>query len=121
MKEEHMYRYETIDDDYYKYRLYEIETGETVHLLDEVGICFSYEQDQERSIRGTLLKHGDSKMVKEYYEEAHRKFKEAGLRKMSEELRYIEGKFDVEELNKIIEITGYVGKFYEDLIQNSGD
>jgi len=91
--------------------------------------------DFRKSPRGILHKHGSPENVNKWAIATRKKFAEAAkdynlhkyltnigistspidYNQMAEDIVVIEGKFTVEELQKCIDISGYVGKFYERL------
>ena len=88
--------------------------GKESYIVKKPAICFSYLPDLG-PIRGTLLKFGDAIRIKAYFEKTHKLYIEVGLKDEADGLVYMdfEDSFDVNELNKCIEITGYVALFYE--------
>jgi hypothetical protein len=125
-----MYHYE------YKNNLYYLidDRGEVTTTHEEVALGFSYNSEEG----GTLHKHGSPENVNKWAIKARKKFAEAardlelhkkltGLgiptspidyNQMANEIVVIEGKFPVEELQKCIDISGYVGIFYNKLQAN---
>jgi len=67
----------------------------------EIGETFAFCFDKELNV---LLKYGMPSVVKGHYDIASKRF--SGL-------CFIEGEFDVEEINKCISICDYIGKFYQ--------
>jgi len=82
-------------------------------------MCFSYHPDLS-PIEATLLKHGDPVLVKKWcynykekLEAAYETTKSDEYLKEINDLVLVEGQIPVEDLNKCIDITGYVAAFYE--------
>jgi hypothetical protein len=82
---------------------------------EKVGICLDY-RPEDRGIRGTLLKHGVPELVHRTFEKLKAACDASAHPNLSEDLMYIEGPFDVDELNKSINNTGYIATFYENFI-----
>ena len=131
------------------YILYNDNTGEELWRGEKVAVALSYQPELE--ISGTLLKHGSPEKVEAWFRNTRTRFYSASndlsiynkineafsrLGKKSsmsyeehkrfflseiESLKLVSGKFNVEELNKCIEITGYIGKFYESLIEKNAE
>jgi len=60
-----------------------------------------------------MKKYRSKEMVEAWITQTRAKFAEFGVYDLAKELHVVSGKFDVEELNKIISISGYVGKWYK--------
>lgn len=95
------YHYRLIEGSYFLYDGDTLLTGQ-----DEVAICFSHDGDLY-----TLHKHGDPKWVNKWAEDTKKKYLDNGLADLAGELTVISGKFPIEELNKMLDITGYIGTF----------
>lgn len=95
------------------------ENGKYSYAINKPALCFSYHPDMG-GIRGTLNKFGEAVRIEAYFDKTHRLYMESGLEMEADELVYMdfEDSFDVNELNKCIEITGYVALFYERSILN---
>lgn len=76
---------------------------------DEVGLFFDKQS-------GTLLKHGVPTIVNKRHAESVKAYEVVGQHDIIANLVCISGKFDVEELNKCTQITGYISKFYSKLL-----
>ena len=97
-------------------------SGKTLWSGDKVAICLSYHPDLS-PIRATLLKHGDPALVKKWWYNYKEKLKVAyeatkfdKYLKEINDLVLVEGQIPVEDLNKCIDITGYVAVFYEKVL-----
>lgn len=99
------YRYE---DPYYI--LYDIETDTKICLSEEIAIAFTTAPD---GMMWTMHKHGPPELVNRWARMARIKYIKHGLSDIAKELVVIEGQFPIKEINKIIEITGYIEKFCE--------
>lgn len=98
-----MYHYEFSNGSYYL----KDECGDIIRMSDEVSICFSM-IDEDHVV---MHKHGSPEGVTKWYDETRKRYIEAGLNKEARELGVITGKFDVVELNKILDICDYIGTF----------
>jgi len=82
--------------------------GNTLWRGPEIAIAFGY-NPKDKDIRGSLHKHGDPKTVKQWADTAR-----SALRKeMFGEMILITGPIPIEEINRMISTTGYVGVWYE--------
>ncbi|MFW9899664.1 MAG: hypothetical protein ACFFDY_00070 [Candidatus Thorarchaeota archaeon] len=88
-----------------KYKLIN-DDGEVLASMKEVAIVF----DKKHSC---LLRHGELKLVEKYYNDTMYKYRKNNLSDIANDLAMIWGKLDIEELNKIIQITNYIGIFYK--------
>lgn len=88
--------------------------GKESYVVKKPAICLSYHPELG-PIKATLLKFGDAARIKAYFEKTHKLYQDAGLQQEADGLVYMdfEDSFDVNELNKCIEITGYVALLYE--------
>lgn len=80
-----------------------------VNAGPEVAICF----DKAASV---LLKHGHPDRVTAYANQARQAYLNAGFIHGAEDLVVITGAFDLEELNKVVSICDYIGRFYQKLL-----
>jgi hypothetical protein len=71
-------------------------------------------------VDGTLMKHGNADVVCQWVE-GFRKRMSAALPEIAASLAMIEGPFPLEELNKMISITNYVGRFYRQNFARKGE
>ena len=88
---------------YGSYYLIDDNTGEINGMMDEVAIAFDPDS-------GTLYKHGNPSWVIPWHKEWEPKHASVGLR-----LELLIGKFDIEELNKCLDNSTYVGIFAKKL------
>ncbi|KVP16772.1 hypothetical protein [Burkholderia ubonensis] len=97
--------------------VYTIENGVYVMSLGnkrivvgpEVAILF----DQKSSL---VLKHGAPARVQDDADTTRRRLTEEGFHALAEDLVVITGAFDLEELNKVMSGTNYIGLFYQNLL-----
>ena len=84
--------------------VYSLYDGE--EMLTEAGgtVAIAYSEDDVVC----LHKHGSPKAVYGWYEMARNKYQEAGFGEYADRLKVVEGKFSVEDLNKIINNTGFL-------------
>lgn len=76
-----------------------------------ISIVFTANQDM-----WTLLKHGKTELVEKWYDSIKKQYRELGVDDFANELILLTGKFPVDELNKCIQITGYVKKMYKKFV-----
>lgn len=92
-----------------KFGSYYLMDGETIlNMCDEVAIGYSYNQDEGYTV---LHKHGSPEMVMQWMDKTRGVYLKNEMLDMANELQMVCGKFPVEELNKIIENTGYLYNF----------
>lgn len=99
-----MFEYKLKEETYY---LIETKTREIVDAMDEVAIAWFWFNDDKRV---TLYKHGKPESVAEYCRQNYTKFELIGAN-----IKYVIGKFSVEELNKVISISDYINKFLSNI------
>lgn len=86
-----------------RYTLY--HKGERVVHSPEIGVVIDLNT-------GSALKHGAPEQVQTYFNVARGAFKEGGYIQEANDLVFVAGKIDLEELNKMIGICGYAGTYY---------
>lgn len=86
-------------------------SNDIIFMTDEVAILFDAESF-------TLMKHGRPETVQEWYNDAKAKCegKQDVYDLLIKPLVMLIGKFDVDELNKVINNSGYVERFYRELM-----
>lgn len=100
------YEYECIDGEYF------LHHGEgCTPIGKEVSICFDYTSDG----CAVLLKHGRQDIVESCYNNMIEVYKKHNMHNLVETIYMITDKIPVGELNKIISISDYVGKYYQSL------
>ena len=80
---------------------------------EEVAVGFSYDPDDD--IPGTMHKHGSPESVNRWASTAQKALRAAGDvlgQEMADAITVVSGKIPLEELTKMIEISGYVGVWY---------
>ena len=115
-----MYFYEIHDG---RYDLVDIDRdNEVIHYGGEViAVAFSYESDRD-GISGTLHKHGSPEAVYKWADETKAKLRSVGDPfgiEMADAIVVITGKIPLEDINKMISTTGYVGTWYKKLMEES--
>lgn len=103
---------------------YYLMDGEEViaEPLDEVAIAFSTPNFEGDFF--TLHKHGDVKNVEAWADNARSSFRKSGFDDMAEAIVVLSGKFDVDQLNRALDTTGYISRFldYHNInINDNGD
>lgn len=81
------------------------------HVVNSVPVKeLSLVIDVESDTEATLIKHGSKDAIQKYYTETVNKFKSAGYDEFADKLMMItlDNNFNLEEINKSIEITGYI-------------
>lgn len=80
--------------------------GTVLDRSDEIAIVY----DNTPGLN-VLCKYGTPKVVENYYRTAVEQYRKFGYHSIADSLVLIQGKFPVEELNKLISITGYINIF----------
>jgi len=83
---------------------------------EEIAVAFSFTPNEK--ISGTLHKHGSIENVNKWANVA--RIKLASIPEMAAEITVVFGKIPLEELDNMISISGYVGRWYERML-NSKD
>ncbi|KKM89180.1 hypothetical protein LCGC14_1251180 [marine sediment metagenome] len=92
-----------------------VDEHDQIHWAgEEIAVAFTYCLD-EQGMEGTLHKHGSPEKANAWAEKTRKKFVDAGHLDMANEIVVVSGKISLEDLNKIIEISGYVGIWYKRL------
>ncbi len=100
--------------------IYTLENSDYVLMLGdkrivvgpEVSICF----DRASNV---LLKHGAPELVQGYAATARKRLVAAGHQEMAADLICLTGAFSLEDLNKVVSICDYIGRFYARLVTES--
>lgn len=96
--------YQKIDEEF---QLMDDDTLDIILTAKEIAIVF------DKSC-GTLLKHGPVDNVENWLQNARKKYYEAGLSDIAADLTMVSSSnWDLEELNKILNICDYVKLFYQ--------
>jgi len=102
-----MFSYRMEDD---RYAL--VDEFDRIHWAgEEVAVAFSYHPDED--MPGTLHQHGSPEAVNKWAAAARKKYADAGHYDLAKAIIVFEGKILIEELNKMIEIAGYIGVWYK--------
>jgi hypothetical protein len=80
-------------------------------LLDEVSLAFDRDE-------GVLHKHGAPAMVEAWQKGTQAKLRASGLTDMADSIVVITGRFELDDLNRCLTHTGYVGTLYTRLLNN---
>jgi hypothetical protein len=81
--------------------------GQRVLTCEEVGVLIDLET-------GSVLKHGDPSEVESRFNFTRRAFQVGGFVKEANDLVFIQGRFDTEDLNSMVGICGFAGRFYRE-------
>ena len=81
-------------------------------VLDEVAIAIN-------RASGTLHRHGDPQMVSKWLADTQGKLRRGGYHDMADDLVMISGRFELEDLNRCLNITGYAGRLYKRLVNGA--
>ena len=99
------YHYEIRNGEYYL-----MDGDNILHVSEEIAIGFTYDPVEKT---GVMHKHGRPEFVEKWADETRKVYHDAGYHDMANEIMIIKGKLNIHELNKIISITGYIGKYYQ--------
>jgi len=87
---------------------YLLDDRDNIRLMtDEIAIVYSIDEDG----MSVLHKHGSKKIVEAWFNNKISKLFEAGLNDLANEFRIVFGEFEVDDLNKIINTSGYISEF----------
>ena len=76
-------------------------------------IAFGFGSDD-----ATLYRHGSPERVRAWHLETSKKLREAGLEDWANQLVVVEGRFPLDEVNRMLSHRGYAKMFYEKLRQD---
>lgn len=82
--------------------------------IDEVAICL----DKEAGVR---MKIGEPDMVHTWHKKAQDDFNSAGLTPFAEDLVVIQGRFTLEDLNKVFDYTHGAKALYDKVMAGTAD
>ena len=82
---------------------------EIAPAISQVAIAFS--MDAISKGMDVIHKHGNLDLVKDWVENAMQGYSKAGLEDEAASLRMVVGRFDLDELNHVINTTGYIDTF----------
>ena len=83
-------------------------------VLDEIAICFDKED-------GTRHKVGDPEVVRKWQKQNQEVLRTAGLEGMADALVVTQGRFTLEDLNKVIENTTYAATLYKKVMDGTAE
>ena len=83
-------------------------------VLDEVAICLDKES-------GTRHKFGDPEVVRAWHEKAQKSFRDVGANDMADDLVVIQGRFTLEDINKVIENACYTATLYQKVMDGTAE
>ncbi|MDN8078888.1 hypothetical protein QZN30_05945 [Burkholderia multivorans] len=83
-------------------------------VLDEVAICFDKED-------GTRHKIGDPEVVRAWQKTNQDALRNAGLEGMADALVVIQGRFTLEDLNKVIDNSTYAPALYQKVMDGTAE
>lgn len=91
---------------------YLMSGSEIRNMVDQVSIAFALDDAGET----VMMKHGSPKAVAEWLELAKGKFSEVGFPDQAAALSMVTfpKDHDVDEVNRCIQVTGYIGRMLED-------
>lgn len=89
--------------------VYHVDGQPTAAPTDSIAIAFDKES-------GTLHKIGNPINVNRWYQDTVKKLTGGGASDMAADLMVIEGRFPIDEVNKCMDCTGYIGVFYQKLL-----
>lgn len=102
---------------------YELNCGQYVlfvngkpvsRVLDEVAICLD-------KSNGTRHKHGDPELVNAWCTKTQAAFRSNGFDEMANDLVVIQGRFTLEDLNKVVDNTSYAASLYVKVIEGTAE
>ena len=103
------------DKDGFGYKLVDDADG-FVQYIDTPAVAFSYDANEKT---GVLHKYGELERLEVWAEGVRRTYTAAGLPDLAQEIIVLGAKtFPVEYLNRCIDISGYVGVLYTQLLES---
>ncbi len=103
-----LYKYDNSDNEQ-PYVLYDSKLDKELYRTDKIALCYS--GNYPHSI---LMKFGKPELVKKWYNVASAayssKFTESEQLGLNIKLHYVEGDFEVDEINNCIEICDYINQ-----------
>lgn len=99
----------------YNYKLvdgkYVLHKGDKPYLEPMTTVAIAFDTDG-----GTLLKHGEPHMLKKWAEEVVAALRKSSHPELANTLVVVDGRFTLEDLDKVLNITGYMGIFYKKML-----
>jgi hypothetical protein len=83
-------------------------------VLDEVAICLDKED-------GTRHKFGDPDVVRAWHEKAQKSFRDVGANELADDLVVIQGRFTLDDINKVIENASYTAVLYKKVMNGTAE
>lgn len=102
---ERSYHYRLLDGEYCLFYGDELQ-----RRMPEVSICYS-KTTFGANILYVLHKHGSPDMIKQWHENTVKKYAASGFQEEIESMGVITGKYPIEELNRMLDTSGYLGIF----------
>jgi len=107
-----VYHYEIKDGEYYL--VYDGSSEPDYYIGPEISIAFTFEAAEKI---GILHKHGRPDMVNQWANVYRKKLSDVN-NKWANEMTVVTGKIPLEELSKMIEISGYIGRWYKQKLKD---
>jgi len=79
--------------------------------LDEVSVAFSREHDAGDKPMYILNKYGNPDLITAWHAKMVDRYRDSGFDDYADNMFIVTGKFDVDVLNRVLDTTGYIGKF----------
>lgn len=98
-----------------QYVLHDPQGNPVGPVMDSVALALD-------KVEGVLFKHGSFEMVQRWLSQTQTKLRAQGEfgAEMAANLVIIEGRFELEELNRCLSTTGYAGRLYQQTMQRLG-
>lgn len=102
---------------------YELNCGQYVlhadgapvsRVLDEIAICLDKED-------GTRHKFGDPEVVRAWHQKAQKSFRDVGASDLADDLVVIQGRFTLDDINKVIENSAHTAALYAKVMNGTAD
>lgn len=82
-------------------------------VLDEVAICMDKD--------GTRHKFGDPEVVRAWHKNAQQSFRNVGANDLADDLVVIQGRFTLEDINKVIENSSHTALLYQKVMNGTAE
>lgn len=105
-----VYHYHLIQGTYYLLKDEKIGNlqNNIISASDEIAICYAHDKKDDTYI---LHKHGNPINVHKWAKETREAYRRAGMEDMAKSITVIEGKFPLDEINTMLDNTGYIKAF----------
>lgn len=90
-----------------KYILF--QDGEVVYKTDEISVMYC--RIEEDGVDGYLVAHGAPDFIREQYEDIKSYVSDEHHQEYVRRLTIVDGPFDIEDLNKFLHVSGYIGAY----------